>query len=303
MTRLRAESDLSGNFEERPVTRSELLAGVVGKQGLLCLVTDTIDSAVLEAGSELRVIANMAVGYNNIDVEGARARDVLVTNTPGVLVDTTADLTWALLLATARRVTEADRWARSGDWPGWGPSQLLGTDVSGATLGIVGLGEIGCATARRAGGFSMKVLYWNRTRREPEEETALGVEYRELNDLLAESDFVSLHVAYNQDTHHLIGRPELELLGPEGFLINTARGPVVDEQALIDCLEDETIAGAGLDVFEHEPAIPDRLRQLDNAVLLPHIGSASRATRARMATMAVDNVLAGCRGEEPPNRV
>lgn len=303
MARLREECDLRSNDEERVLSRDEILQGVEGRQGLVCLVTDAIDGEVMDRSAELRVIANMAVGYDNIDVRAATERGILVTNTPGVLTETTADLAWALILAIARRVSEGDRLVRSGEWRGWGPSQLLGTDVHGATLGIVGLGAIGRAAARRGRAFDMEVLYWNRTCLSEAEEAELGLSYRSLENLLDESDFVSIHVAYNRETHHLIGAKELAKLGEGSYLINTARGPVVDEAALIEALQEKRIAGAGLDVYEQEPIVPVELCELDNTVLLPHLGSASLATRAKMATMAVENALAACRGERPPNLV
>ncbi len=280
-----------------------MLAGTSGAHALLSLVTDRVDAELLDQAPELRVVANMAVGYDNIDVAAARERGVVVTNTPDVLTETTADLAFALVLATARRVVEGDRWVRSGDWPGWGPLQLLGRDVHGSTLGIVGFGRIGRAVARRARGFSMPVLYWNRTRLPPEEERRLDVAFCELDALLERADFVSLHAAYNEDTHHLLDRERLARMKPTAYLINTARGPVVDERALIDVLEEGGLAGAGLDVFEREPEVPAALRQRDDTVLLPHLGSASEATRLRMAEMAVQNIQAVLGGMAAPNQV
>ena len=301
MERLDREVRMVLQTEDRPIEREELLVAVREVDAMLCLVTDTIDEEVLEEGAGLRVVANVATGYNNIDIAAATRRGIPVTNTPDVLTDTTADLAFGLMLATARRILEGDIWARSGAWPGWGPLQLLGRDVSGATLGLVGLGRIGRAMVPRAKGFSMKVLYWNRTRLEPEDERALGVAFCELDELFEVSDFVSLHCAYTQDTHHLVAQERLSRMKPDAFLINTARGPVVDEEALAFALEQGSLAGAGLDVFEAEPMIHPGLVGLPNVVLLLHIGSASHATRERMADLAIDNVLAACRGERPPN--
>jgi glyoxylate reductase len=302
MARLEAATDLRWNRDESAPDPEELRSAVADREGLLCLLTDRIDEALFDAAPELRVVSNVAVGYENVDLEAATRRGVAVTNTPGVLTETTADLAFALILAVARRLIEGDALARSGEWRGWSPTQLLGADVHDATLGVVGLGRIGEAVARRARGFDMKVLYWNRTPR-PEVEDRLGLEYRALQTLLEESDFVSVHLAHTPDTHHRIGRAEIEALGPDGYLVNTARGAVVDEVALIEALEDRRVAGAGLDVFEHEPEVPERLRRLDNVVLLPHLGSASLATRERMAELAIDNLLAVCRGERPPHLV
>jgi glyoxylate reductase len=258
---------------------------------------------VLAAGTRLRVVANMAVGYDNVDVPAATARGILVTNTPGVLTETTADMAWALLLAAARRVAEGDRLTRTGGWKAWHPSFLLGRDVHGATLGIVGLGQIGLAVARRARGFDMRLLYHSRTRR-PEAESELGLGFVELEQLLKESDFVSLHVFLSPQTRHLIGERELALMKPTAVLVNTTRGPVVDQRALYRALKEGRIAAAGLDVAEEEPVpLDDPLLTLDNVTITPHVGSASVATRGKMAAMAVENVLAALRGEQPPNCV
>lgn len=302
MARLERETDLRWHRGDSAPDPEQLREAVADRQGLLCLLTDRIDDALFEAAPELRVVSNVAVGYENVDLEAATRHGVAVTNTPGVLTETTADLAFALILAAARRLIEGDALARSGTWGGWSPTQLLGADVHGATLGVVGLGRIGEAVARRARGFDMRVLYWNRTPR-PEAEQRLGLELRPLEILMGESDFVSVHLAHTPETHHRIGRAEIEALGPGGYLVNTARGAVVDETALIEALEKGRLAGAGLDVFEHEPEIPERLRQLDNVVLLPHLGSASLSTRERMAGLAIENLLAACRGERPRHLV
>jgi glyoxylate reductase len=284
----------------QPIPRSTLLAGVRDADGLLCLLTERIDAALLSHAPKLRAIANYAVGYNNVDLAAAAARHVVVTNTPDVLTETSADLAFALLLAAARRVGEGDRLVRSGRWRGWEPDQLLGHDVHGATLGIVGLGRIGGAVARRARGFGMRLLYWSRHRlRRP----AAGARYASLPRLLAAADFVSIHVPLTDATRHLIGAPELARMKPTAILVNTSRGPVVDEPALIRVLARRRIAAAGLDVFAHEPAVPAALRTLPNVVLTPHVGSATTATRTAMALLAVRNLTAALAGREPPNRV
>jgi glyoxylate reductase len=303
MERLREESMLTMNVDDRCLEKQEILDGVRDVDGLLCLLTDTIDDEILEAGSQLKVVANFAVGFNNIDVAAATRRKIPVTNTPGVLTETTADMTWALLMDAARRVSEGDRLVRTKSWQGWGPLQLLGADVTGATLGIIGLGRIGQAVARRAKGFEMNILYWNRTRLSPQEEQALGVTYGEFEAVLRGSDFLSIHVALNEATRHMIGAKELALMKPTACLVNTSRGPVLDEKSLVKALRDGTIAAAGLDVYENEPALEPELYELKNAVLAPHLGSATIGTRTKMGNMAAANCLAACRGERPRNLV
>ena len=288
-------------------TPEELRARVPGHDYLLCLLTDQIDAALLEAGVRgappLRLVANMAVGYNNIDVEAARHLGVLVTNTPGVLTEATADLTFALLLAVARRIPEADRFARAGRYTGWQPMLLLGAELPGKTLGIVGMGRIGQATARRALGFSMSILYTSRQPLTSEEERALNARFAPLEEVLRQADFLSLHVPYTPQTHHLLNAETLALMKPSAYLINTARGAIVDEAALVAALQAGRLRGAALDVFEDEPRIHPALLQMEQVVLAPHIGSATRETRARMATTAAGNILAHLRGETPPNLV
>ena len=284
----------------QPIPRHALLAGVRDADGLLCLLNDRIDSALLSHAPKLRAVANYAVGYNNIDLAAAAVRRVVVTNTPDILTETSADLAFALILAAARRVIEGDRLVRSGRWRGWAPDQLLGHDVHGATLGIVGLGRIGGAVARRARGFGMRILYWNRRRlrRAP-----AGARYASLPRLLATADIVSIHVPLAPATRHLIGAPELARMKRTAILVNTSRGPVIDEPALIRALARRRIAAAGLDVFEHEPRVSAALRTLPNVVLTPHVGSATTATRTAMAMLAVQNLTAALAGREPPNRV
>ncbi len=282
----------------------ELLRHGPGHEYILSLLTDTIDARFLEACAQstpsLKLVANMAVGYNNIDVATATRLGIAVTNTPGVLTDTTADLAFALLLATARRLGEAERFLRAGKFTGWEPLLFCGAEVHHATLGLIGMGRIGQAMARRARGFEMRVLYYNRRRLTPEEESAFQVEYVALDELLRRSDFVSIHTPYTSETHHLIGARELALMPADAILINTARGPIVDEKALVAALAAGKLGGAGLDVFEREPAVEPELLQMENVVLLPHIGSGSLKTRTLMATTAANNIVAHARGQRPP---
>ncbi|MGB9608084.1 MAG: glyoxylate reductase [bacterium] len=289
--------------EETPPPRQVLIEKIKDCEGILCLLTDKIDGEVMDNATKLRIISNYAVGYDNIDVKEATRRKIMVTNTPGVLTETTADLTFALILATARRLVEADKFTRSGKWKSWGPMLFLGRDVYGATLGIIGMGRIGQAVARRAKGFNMKIIYYSRRRNE-EAEKELGAEYRELHSLLKEADIITIHTPLTEETYHLIGEKELSLMKPSAILINTARGAVVDQRALFKALKEKRIFGAGLDVYEKEPIdADDPLLELDNVVVLPHIGSATVETRGRMARMAAENLLAGLRGEIPQNIV
>lgn len=288
--------------EDRAIARDALLREVAGRDGVLCHLTDRIDDEVLAAaGPGCRVFANYAVGFNNIDVAAATRRGIVITNTPGVLTETTADLAWSLLMSVARRIVESDRFFRTGRWDGWGPMQFLGHDIHGATLGIVGAGRIGTAVARRATGFDMRVLYADSGRNEDLDR--IGARRVDLDTLLRESDFVSLHVPLTDETHHLIGARELSLMKPSAYLINTARGPIVDEAALVDALRQRRIAGAALDVYEHEPKPARGLVELDNVVCICHLGSATEATRSKMAVMAAENLLAAMKGEAPPNPV
>jgi len=300
----RREADLDIWPDDLPPTHDALLARVRGTNGLVCLLTDMIDAAVMDAaGPTLRVISQMAVGFDNIDVAAATARGIPIGNTPGVLTEATADFTWALLLAAARRLVEADAYTRAGRWKTWGPMLLLGADVGGATLGIVGLGRIGQAVAKRAGGFGMRILYFDRQRNEAVEK-ALGAEYVSFENLLAESDFITIHTTYSESSHHLFGEEAFKRMKPTALLINTARGPIVDGHALYLALTTGKIAGAALDVTEPEPIEPaDPLLKLDNVIIAPHIASASRSSRGRMSVMAAENLVAGLRGEKLPHCV
>jgi glyoxylate reductase len=282
------------------LSRQVLLDKVKGIDGLLSLLTDTIDREVMEmAGPQLQVISNYAVGFNNIDVAEATKRGILVTNTPGVLTETTADLAWSLLMSSARRIVEGDKFLRAGKFRGWEPMLLLGTDVHGSTLGLIGFGRIGQSMARRAKGFNMKVIYYDRERVSQRLEEEFNASYRQLYDLLQESDFVSIHAPLTEETFHLIEEKELKMMKKESYLINTARGPIVDEKALAKALRQKWIRGAALDVFENEPAVEPELLDLDNVVIVPHIGSASYQTRTKMAIMAAQNLVSALKGERP----
>jgi lactate dehydrogenase-like 2-hydroxyacid dehydrogenase len=287
---------------ERELPVADLARQVADVEAIIPMGAHPIPETVLTAAPRLRIVAVAAVGYNIVDVAAATRRGILVTNTPGVLTETTADMALALMLGVARRVPESDRFVRAGKWTGVYWSQLMGTDVHGATLGIIGLGRIGQAIARRAAGFGMRVLYHNR-KHDPEAEQSVGAEYRTKSDLLREADFVVLSIPLSAESRHLIGAAELALMKPTAFLVNMARGPVVDEAALVDALQAKRIAGAGLDVFEEEPKIHPGLLELENVALTPHIGSASRATRLRMATRAAENCVAALEGHRPPNLV
>ncbi|MEC8253359.1 MAG: D-glycerate dehydrogenase [Planctomycetota bacterium] len=283
--------------EERLARKLALADGVV------CQLTDPMTRAVIEAAPNLKVISQVAVGYDNIDVRAATERGIVVTNTPGVLTEATADLTFALLLAAARRLPEAERYLRGGRWERWDVDLLCGGDVHGRTLGVVGLGRIGQAVARRATGFGMRVLYTGRRDAPPAVERALNARRVPLNTLLSESDFVTLHVPLNEETRHMISVAQLCAMKPHAVLINTARGPVVDERALVAALEEGLLGGAALDVFEHEPAVPDALLALDNVVLLPHVGSAVTSVRSLMCALAARDCAAVLSGHEGPQHV
>jgi len=295
--------EVQSNQQDTALSPAELATRLGDKDGVMCALTDRVDPALLAACPRLKAVCNIAVGYNNIDVAACSARGIMVTNTPGVLDETTADLVWALMLATARRLTEAETYLRNGEWTGWYLKQLLGTDVHHATLGIVGMGRIGQVIARRALGFEMKVLYHNRTRLAPDIESALAARYASMDELLAGSDFIVLQVPYAPATHHLIGARELAKMKPSAILINAARGGVVDDAALIEALANGTIRAAGLDVFENEPRLDPRFLGLKNVVLAPHIGSSTRTTRLAMAMTAARNLVAALSGETPPNLV
>jgi glyoxylate reductase len=283
------------------IPRVELLKRVASCEALICVITERVDEELLAVASKLRVAATVSVGYDHMDVAACTRRKVVVTNTPGVLDDTTADLAWALLMAVARRVVEGDAWIRSGGWHGWDLNQLLGGDIHGKTLGVIGFGRIGRRMARRAIGFGMRVIYSSQNRAPADVEQNLQAEFVEMDQLLGEADFVSLHVPLLPETRHLISKASFAKMKRTAFLINTTRGPVVDEAALVEALTAGEITGAGLDVFEHEPKVHPGLLTLKNVVLTPHVGSASVETRTKMAVMAADNAVAIFDGKRPPN--
>ena len=282
------------------ISKKELLERVKDKEGLVCLLTEKVDEELLRAAPKLRIAANVAVGFDNIDVPACTKRGVVATNTPGVLDETTADFAWTLLMAVARRIGEGEQLARSGNWKGWDLDQLVGTDVWGKKLGLVGFGRIGRAVARRAAGFQMKVIYTDAIRAPLDVEKELKAEHRDFNAVLAEADFVSVHVPLLADTRGLFDGAKFSKMKPTAFLINTSRGPVVDEAALVHALESGKIAGAALDVYENEPFIHAGLKR-PNVVLAPHIASASLETRTKMASIAAENVVKLFKGQRPPN--
>jgi lactate dehydrogenase-like 2-hydroxyacid dehydrogenase len=298
-----AACDAEVNTDDTHLSQAELIDKVKGKAGLLCLLTDEIDDAILGASPQLKVVANVAVGFNNIDVQAATRRQILVTNTPGVLDNTTADFTWCLLLASARRLAEAERYTRAGKYTGWGIMLLCGEDVFGKTLGICGLGRIGRGVAKRAKGFEMHILYTDAVRAPDEVERELGARFVDKETLFREADFVTLHVPLSPETHHYVSVKELKLMKKTAHLINASRGPVVDEVALVQALRERWISGAGLDVYEHEPQLTPGLIELDNVTLAPHIASASVETRTKMAVMAATSLVEALQGRRPPNLV
>ena len=303
ITYLAQHCDVDANQADAAYTPAALAAKLVGAAGVMCALTDRIDAALIAQAPDLKAVANIAVGYNNIDVPTCTARGIQVTNTPGVLDDSTADLAFALMLATARRLTEVEAYIRQGEWTGWKLKQWLGVDVHHATLGIVGMGRIGQAIAKRAQGFDMKVIYHNRKRVAADIEQRLNAVYATMDELLAKSDFIILQMPYSPETHHLIGDAALAKMKPSAILINSTRGGVVDDAALVRALERGTIRAAGLDVFENEPKLNPAFLKLRNVVLAPHIGSSTEATRRAMAMTAAKNLVAVLTGKTPANPV
>ncbi len=286
---------------DETIPRAELLKRVANKEGLICLLTEKVDQELLDAAPKLRVVATVSVGFDHINVDACTKRKVVATHTPGVLDDTTADFAWALLMAIARRVLEGDAWMREGTWPGWDLDQLCGADVWGKTLGIIGFGRIGRGVARRSYGFNMRVLYNDAVRAPENVEGQLRVEYVDRDKLFRDSDFVTLHVPLLPDTRHLVSTENLSKMKPTAYVINTSRGPVVDEAALVEALQQKKIAGAALDVYENEPKVHAGLVGRKDVILTPHIASASVDTRTKMAVMAANNAVAVFQGKRPPN--
>jgi gluconate 2-dehydrogenase len=293
--------DVEANPSDTPFTPAQLAERLASKDGALITLTERIDAALLAHCPKLRAVCNIAVGFNNIDLKACQARGVMATNTPGVLDDSTADFTWALILATARRVTEAEQYLRAGNWSGWKLKQFLGVDVHHATLGILGMGRVGQAVARRARGFDMNVLYHNSRRLSAEVEKSCHAAYVGMDELLARADILTVHTPYSPATHHILGAAQFAKMKPGAILINAARGGVVDDAALIEALKRGSIAAAGLDVFENEPALHPDFLKLGNVVLTPHIASSSEATRRRMAMLAAENLVAALTTGKPPN--
>jgi len=297
---LRKEHKIEVFPYDRIPTKEEIIKRLKDKEGLLCLLSDPIDSDVINSEPKLKMIASYAVGYDNIDVKAATKRGIPVSNTPGVLTDATAEMAWALLFSVARRVVEADKFTRAGKFIGWGPTLMIGPDVANKTLGIVGAGRIGTAVALKSKGFNMKVLYASGHSNKTLDQK-LNAKKVDLPELIKESDFISLHVPLAEKTHHLISEKELKMMKKTAVLINTSRGPVIDEKALVKALKEKWIFGAGLDVYEHEPKVTDELKKLDNVVLQPHSASATVNSRTNMAIIAAENMIAGLKGEIPPN--
>ena len=295
--------EVEGGRKAGGLDREELKQKIRDKDGLFCLLVDRIDREVIAAGPRLKVIANCAVGFDNIDVGYAREKGILVTNTPGVLTEATADLTWALILAVARRIPQADRFAKEKRFTGWELDLFLGRGITGRRLGIIGLGRIGMAVAERARAFRMEVVYHDPNRLAEGEEQGNGLNYLPLDELLSSADIVTIHASLNPETHHLLSAEKLKLMKKTAILVNVARGPIVDEGALAEALSKGELWGAGLDVYEREPEIEEGLLRLDNVVLLPHIGSATYETRSRMAMAAARNLVQGLRGERPDNLI
>ncbi|KLU65457.1 putative 2-hydroxyacid dehydrogenase [Desulfosporosinus acididurans] len=292
--------DLEVNREGKPLLKSTFLQKIQGRDAVLCLLTDQIDAEVLRAANQAKIFANYAVGYNNIDIPAATAHGIMISNTPGVLTDTTAEMAWALLFSVARRVVESDNYTRMGKYEGWGPMLFLGQDIFNKTVGIIGPGRIGLSFAKRAKAFDMKVLYTG-NKANPQFEHETGGQYVSLAKLLQNSDYVSIHTPLLPETFHLIGEKEFKQMKNTAILINTSRGPVVDELALVKALETGEIWGAGLDVYEWEPKLAEGLSKLDNVTLCPHIASATIETRTKMGMIAAVNIIAAMKGELPPN--
>ncbi len=303
MNYLQEHVDYEIGAGDRTPTKQEIIEKITGKEGLLCWLVDPIDKDVIDSARSLKIIANCAVGYDNIDIKEAKKREILVTNTPGILTETTADLTWALIFSVARRIPAADRFTREKRFRGWELELFLGKEVTGKCLGIIGMGRIGKAVALRARAFKMTIFYSDPQRLAPEEEKKYKATYLPLDELLSSADIITIHATLTPQSLHLVSREKIKLIKKDAILINVARGPIIDEKALAEALERNLIWGAGLDVYEREPEVEERLLSLNNVVLLPHIGSASYETRLKMAMMAARNLVQGLKGERPDNLV
>jgi glyoxylate reductase len=300
---LKGQAEIEIAAEERKPEKEEIMEKIKDKEGLLSLLTDEIDKQVMDSSPSLKIIANCAVGYDNIDLNYAQKRGILVTNTPEVLTDTTADLTWALIFAVARKIPQADKYTREHKFKGWQLDLFLGMEITGKRLGILGMGRIGKSVALRAQAFQMEICYFDPHRLSEEEEKTFKASFLPLDELLSFSDIITIHASLNPQTHHLISKEKIKLMKREAILVNVARGPIVDEEALAEALEGGQIWAAGLDVYEYEPDIQEKLFSLDNVVLLPHIGSATYETRLKMSMMAARNLIQGLKGERPDNLI
>lgn len=300
---LSKEFDVTMHDDLRLLTKEEILSGVKNCDALLSLLSDSIDADVINSAPKLKIIANYGAGFNNIALAAASARKIPVTNTPAVSTDATAELTWGLILAIARRIVEGDKVTRSGNFTGWAPLYYLGTEVTGKTLGIIGMGNIGRAVAKRAKGFDMRIIYYDKFRQSPEVEQTLGIEYMSQEEVIKNADFLTLHTNYSPELHHMIGEKELAIMKPSAYLISAARGQMVDEAALLKALQSKAIRGAALDVYEFEPAITPGLEKLDNVILCPHLGNATIETRDAMAQIAAQNIIAVLNGGKPQSCV
>lgn len=296
---LSKEFDVTMHDDLRLLTKEEIIDGVKDKDALLSLLSDNIDADIINAAPNLKIVANYGAGFNNIDLDAASNRKIPVTNTPAVSTNATAELTWGILLAVARRIVEGDKVTRSGNFTGWAPLYYLGTEVTGKTLGVIGMGNIGRAVAKRAKGFEMRIVYYDKFRQSPEVEKELGLEFMSQEEVIKTADFLTLHTNYSPELKHMIGAKELAMMKPSAYLISAARGQMVDEAALLKALQDKTIAGAGMDVYEFEPEITPGLEKLDNVVLCPHLGNATVETRDAMAQIAARNIISVLKGDRP----
>lgn len=302
-TKLSERYNVTMNNTDRPLSKAQIIEGIKDKDGVLCILSDKMDRAIIESNPSLKIIANYGAGFDNIDLAAAKEKNIMVSNTPLVSTISTAELTFALMLGIARRISEGDKLMRSGNFSGWSPMFHLGVELKGKKLGIIGMGNIGKQVARIAMGFQMEVIYHNRTRLSEFEERELTVKYRSLDELLKESDIVTLHLSYNNSLRHYIGKEQLSMMKKSAYLINAARGPLVDESALLELLRDNKIAGAALDVFEFEPKITEGLETLDNVLITPHIGNATIEARTAMAEVAAENIIDALEGNVPQNLV